>query len=106
MLSDYLNSILPSSIDVPNNSGCHRALLVSDLVIAISFDQVEMPMKLFHRTTPEIATSILKDGFRDKTDPAGTNLGFYNQIPRNQSCVVQRHSVGKRGRQITLVRNA
>ena len=81
MLSDYLNSIVPSSIDVPNNSGCHRALLVSDLVIAISFDHVEMPMKLFHRTTPEIATSILKDGFRDKTDPAGTNLGFYNQIP-------------------------
>ena len=38
-------------------------------------------MKLFHRTTPEIATSILKDGFRDKTDPAGTNLGFYSQIP-------------------------
>ena len=38
-------------------------------------------MQLFHRTTPEIATSILKDGFRHNTDPAGTNLGFYSQIP-------------------------
>ena len=38
-------------------------------------------MKLFHRTTKEAATSILTDGFKDRVDPTGTNLGFYNQIP-------------------------
>ena len=38
-------------------------------------------MRLFHRTSKESATSILIDGFKDKADPTGTNLGFYNQIP-------------------------
>ena len=38
-------------------------------------------MRLFHRTRKEAATSILKDGFKDRADPTGTNLGFYNQIP-------------------------
>ena len=38
-------------------------------------------MRLFHRTRKEAATSILKDGFKDRADPTGTNLGFYNQMP-------------------------
>ena len=38
-------------------------------------------MRLFHRTNKESATSILIDGFKDRADPTGTNLGFYNQIP-------------------------
>ena len=38
-------------------------------------------MKLFHRTITERASSILRDGFKDRTDPTGTNLGFYSQIP-------------------------
>ena len=38
-------------------------------------------MRLFHRTREEAATSILKDGFKDRADPTGTNLGFYNQMP-------------------------
>ena len=38
-------------------------------------------MRLFHRTTTVAASSILKDGFKDTSDPTGTNLGFYNQIP-------------------------
>ena len=38
-------------------------------------------MRLFHRTSKESATSILIDGFKDRADPTGTNLGFYNQIP-------------------------
>ena len=38
-------------------------------------------MRLFHRTRKEAATSILRDGFKDRADPTGTNLGFYDQIP-------------------------
>ena len=38
-------------------------------------------MRLFHRTSKESETSILRDGFKDKADPTGTNLGFYNQMP-------------------------
>ena len=38
-------------------------------------------MRLFHRTSKESATSILRDGFKDRADPTGTNLGFYNQMP-------------------------
>ena len=36
---------------------------------------------MFHRTSKESATSILIDGFKDRADPTGTNLGFYNHIP-------------------------
>jgi len=38
-------------------------------------------MRLFHRTSKESETSILRDGFKDRADPTGTNLGFYNQMP-------------------------
>ena len=38
-------------------------------------------MRLFHRTRKEAATSILRDGFKDRTDPTGTNHGFFGQIP-------------------------
>ena len=38
-------------------------------------------MRLFHRTNTEATTAILRDGFKDRSDPTGTNLGFYNQIP-------------------------
>ena len=38
-------------------------------------------MRLFHRTSKEAAMSILREGFKDRSDPTGTNLGFYDQIP-------------------------
>ena len=38
-------------------------------------------MRLFHRTSNEAVTSILRDGFKDRADPTGTNHGFYDQIP-------------------------
>ena len=38
-------------------------------------------MKLFHRIREEAAASILRDGFKGRADPTGTNLGFYDQIP-------------------------
>ena len=38
-------------------------------------------MRLFHRTNTEATTAILRDGFKDRADPTGTNLGFYDQIP-------------------------
>ena len=38
-------------------------------------------MRLFHQTSAEAATLILRDGFKDIADPTGTNLGFYEQIP-------------------------
>ena len=38
-------------------------------------------MRLFHRTSAEAATLILRDGFKDRADPTRTNLGFYDQIP-------------------------
>ena len=38
-------------------------------------------MRLFHRTSNEAVTSILRDGFKDRADPTGTNHGFYEQIP-------------------------
>jgi hypothetical protein len=38
-------------------------------------------MRLFHRTSAEAATLILRDGFKDRADPTGANLGFYDQIP-------------------------
>tara|TARA_B100001105_G_C22034907_1_gene291472 strand:+ start:131 stop:523 length:393 start_codon:yes stop_codon:yes gene_type:complete len=38
-------------------------------------------MRLFHRTSAEATTAILRDGFKDRADPTGTNLGFYDQIP-------------------------
>ena len=38
-------------------------------------------MRLFHRAKEEAAASILRDGFKDRSDPTGANLGFYDQIP-------------------------
>ena len=38
-------------------------------------------MRLFHRASQEAGKSILRDGFKDKADPTGTNLGLYDQIP-------------------------
>ncbi|HIN06553.1 MAG TPA: hypothetical protein EYM65_10005 [Dehalococcoidia bacterium] len=38
-------------------------------------------MRLLHRTSAEATTAILRDGFKDRSDPTGTNLGFYDQIP-------------------------
>ena len=38
-------------------------------------------MRLFHQTSAEAATLILREGFKDIADPTGTNLGFYQQIP-------------------------
>ena len=38
-------------------------------------------MRLFHRTSTEATTAILRDGFKDRSDPTGANLGFYDQIP-------------------------
>ena len=38
-------------------------------------------MRLFHQTSADAATLILRDGFKDIADPTGPNLGFYEQIP-------------------------
>ena len=38
-------------------------------------------MRLFHRTSAEATKVILRDGFKDRADPTGANLGFYDQIP-------------------------
>ena len=38
-------------------------------------------MRLFHRTSADAATLILRDGFKDRADSTGTNLRFYDQIP-------------------------
>ena len=38
-------------------------------------------MRLFHKTSKENATAILRDGFKDRTDPSGGNFGFGDQIP-------------------------
>ena len=38
-------------------------------------------MRLFHRAKEEATASILRDGFKDRSDPKGANLGFYDQIP-------------------------
>ena len=48
----------------------------------MNFDTLEITlMKLFHRTNTESAQLILRDGFKDRSDPTRTNLGFYEQIP-------------------------
>ena len=38
-------------------------------------------MRLFHRTSTERATEILRDGFKDNSNPPGHNFGFHDQIP-------------------------
>ena len=38
-------------------------------------------MKLFHQTSTAAAKLILSNGFKDRSDPTRTNLGFYDQIP-------------------------
>ncbi|RTZ63791.1 MAG: hypothetical protein DSZ34_07905 [Gammaproteobacteria bacterium] len=38
-------------------------------------------MDLPLRTSADAATLILRDGFKDRADSTGTNLGFYDQIP-------------------------
>ena len=38
-------------------------------------------MMLFHRSKAEATVLILRDGFKGRSDPTGTNLGFYDQIP-------------------------
>ena len=38
-------------------------------------------MRLFHRAKADATASILRDGFKDRSDPTGANLGFYDQIP-------------------------
>ena len=36
---------------------------------------------MFHKTSKENATAILRDRFKDRTDPSGGNFGFGDQIP-------------------------
>ena len=58
---------------------------------------------MFHRTRKEAATSILRDGFKDRTDPTGTNHGFFGQIPEIKA--VRFNDVpldGDEGRQLLL----
>jgi len=38
---------------------------------------IDLPL----RTSADAATLILRDGFKDRADSTGTNLGFYDQIP-------------------------
>ena len=42
-------------------------------------------MRLFHRAKEEATASILRDGFKDRSDPTGANLGFYDQIPETNA---------------------
>ena len=60
-------------------------------------------MRLFHRAKAEAATSILRDGFKDRSDPTGTNLGFYDQIPAIKAVGFTDTSIaGEEGRQLLL----
>ena len=43
-------------------------------------------MRLFHRTSKEAAMSVLREGFKDRSDPTGTNLGFYAHIQKSKPC--------------------
>ena len=60
-------------------------------------------MRLFHRAKAEAATSILRDGFKDRPDPTGTNLGFYDQIPEIKAVwFADTLMAGDEGRQLLL----
>ena len=60
-------------------------------------------MRLFHRAKAEAATSILRDGFKDRSDPTGTNLGFYDQIPAIKAVwFTDTSTAGDEGRQLLL----
>jgi hypothetical protein len=60
-------------------------------------------MRLFHRTNTEATTAILRDGFKDRADPTGTNLGFYGQIPEIKAVWFADHPLdGDGGRQLLL----
>jgi hypothetical protein len=60
-------------------------------------------MRLFHRTSAEATTAILRDGFKDRADPTGTNLGFYDQIPEIKAVWFADVSLdGDDGRQLLL----
>ena len=37
-------------------------------------------MRLFHRTSAKAKLAILRDDFKERPDPTGTNFGFYDQI--------------------------
>ena len=51
----------------------------------------------------EATTSILRDGFKDRPDPTGTNLGFYDQIPEIKAVWFADTSMaGDEGRQLLL----
>jgi hypothetical protein len=60
-------------------------------------------MRLFHRTNTEATTAILRDGFKDRADPTGTNLGFYDQIPEIKAVWFADNPLdGDGGRQLLL----
>ena len=51
----------------------------------------------------EATTSILRDGFKDRPDPTGTNLGFYDQIPEIKAVwFADTLMAGDEGRQLLL----
>jgi len=37
-------------------------------------------MRLFRRTSAKAKLAILRDDFKERPDPTGTNFGFYDQI--------------------------
>jgi len=60
-------------------------------------------MRLFHRTSAEATTAILRDGFKERSDPTGTNLGFYDQIPEIKAVWFADAPLdGEEGRQLLL----
>ena len=60
-------------------------------------------MRLFHRTNASAANLILKDGFKDRSDPTRTNLGFYDQIPEIKAVWFSDAPLdGREGRQLLL----
>jgi len=56
-------------------------LLDIHLVITINVNQVEALNETVPPNQRGSAMPILREGFKDRFDPTGTNLGFYDQIP-------------------------
>ncbi|GIT44461.1 MAG: hypothetical protein Ct9H300mP11_23970 [Chloroflexota bacterium] len=75
-------NVFQRSVDFPKDHlPCHHVLLDNHLVITINVNQVEALDEIFHRTSTERATEILRDGFKDNPNPPGHNFGFHDQIP-------------------------
>ena len=60
-------------------------------------------MRLFHRTSAKAKPAILRDDFKERPDPTGTNFGFYDQILEIKAvCLADAPLDGDEGRQLLL----